>query len=193
MREAGALFEKTVNGKIRLSLIDPKYSNALYAVIDSNRTHLKPWLGWVDRTNSVEDLNEFVKSARRRWSERGDVVAVILYDDAPVGVIGLEDIDMTHFSAELGYWLGKEFEGLGLVTQSIHTMLDYAFEEVGLNRVQIRVSPDNARSKAVAGRLDFVYEGTLRQVTRMYDCFESLEFHSILREEWAERQPEAQV
>lgn len=191
--KAGTLFETAVTDRIRLSLIDPRHSSALYAVIDSNRAHLRPWLGWVDRTNSVEDLNEFIERAQRRRSEGTAVVAVILYDNAPAGVIGLEDIDMAHLSAEIGYWLGKQFEGLGLVTQSIPAIMEYAFQGIGLNRVQIRVSPENARSSAVAGRLGFVYEGTLRQVARMNDRFESLDFYSILREEWIARRKESGV
>lgn len=182
--EYGVLFEKTVSDRIRLSLIDPKYSEALYAVIDGNRAHLRPWLGWVDRTNSVGDLNDFVASAGRRWAETGDVVAVIFFDSAPAGCIGLEGIDLTNCSGEIGYWLGKEFEGLGLITQAARTMLDYAFGEANLNRVQLRVSPQNERSKAVASRLGFVYEGTLRKVARMYDHFEDLQYYSIIKDEW---------
>lgn len=184
MEDLGS-FKKTVSDRIKLALIDPKHSPALYAVIDRNRAHLRPWLGWVDRTNSVGDLNDFVASAGRRWSERGDVVAVIMYDGEPAGVVGLEDIDLTHLSSEIGYWVGKEFEGLGLITQSVQVMLDYAFGQVNLNRVQIRVSPLNSRSKAATARLGFVYEGTLRQVARMYDRFEDLEYYSILKEEWS--------
>jgi ribosomal-protein-serine acetyltransferase len=180
-------FEKTVGDNIKLALIDPMYSDDLYALVDRNRAHLRPWLGWVDRTNSVGDLNNFVASAGSRWFERGDVVAVILCDGAPAGVIGLEDTDLLNRSAEIGYWLGKEYEGLGLITRSVQVMLDYAFGDAGLNRVQIRVSPLNSRSKAVARRLGFVYEGTLRQVACLYDQFEDLEYYSILKEEWGAR------
>lgn len=179
------MFEKVISDGIRLVLIDSADAQSLYSVIDRNREHLRPWLGWVDRTNSVEDVAHFIIRARTRFEESGDIVAVILLDDQPCGCMGLEDVDSTHSSAEIGYWLGKEFEGMGLVASCGAGLLDHAFDQMGLNRVQLRVSPENHRSKAVARRLGFTYEGTLRQVARMNDRFEDLEFHSLLREEWA--------
>jgi ribosomal-protein-serine acetyltransferase len=177
------LFEKTISDRVRLALIDSAHAEELYATIDRNRDHLRPWLGWVDKTNAVGDLAQFVISARGRYQESGDITAVILCDGEPSGCIGL-GVDSKHLSSELDYWLSQDYQGKGIITQCCRGMLEHAFEVMGLNRVQVRISPANERSKAVARRLGFTYEGTLRQVARINDEFEDLECHSLLREQW---------
>jgi len=178
------MFQRTVSDKIRLEFVSPRHADALYELIDSNRDHLRPWLAWVDRTTCAGDVSQFIRRARRRHRLSGDITAAILHMGQLAGCIGLDDVDTTHRTAEIGYWLGGQFQGLGLITLSANALLKHAFDELDLNRIQLRAASDNERSKAVARRLGFTYEGTLRQVARMYDTFEDLDVYSMLRTEW---------
>lgn len=175
---------RAITDRISLEPLAPRHAAGLYRAIDASREHLKPWLAWVDRTKCVEDVLAFAHSALARHEDGSAVRAAIVYDRQPAGCICLEDIDAVHRSAEIGYWLGKGFEGHGLVTLSARALLEHAFGKLELNRIQLRVSPENERSRAVARRLGFTYEGTFRQVARIYDRFEDLECYSMLRDEW---------
>ena len=68
-------------------------------------------------------------------------------------------------------------------------MVDYAFGELGLNRVQIRCARDNARSCAIPRRLGFTEEGALRQAEWLIDHFEDQVVYGILAEEWRPPRP----
>ena len=90
---------------------------------------------------------------------------------------------------ELSYWLGEQFQGKGIVTQSCRALLAYAFNDLGLNRLFLRfkhASPDdeNSGSRRVAERLGFVQEGVQRQGGVARGQFMDMIVYSLLAEEW---------
>lgn len=67
----------------------------------------------------------------------------------------------------LGYWSGKRFTGQGLMTAAVRTLLPYAFDELGLHRVQAACLPENEASKAVLRKTGFEEEGIARGYLRI--------------------------
>src|SRR5262249_27235381 len=65
-------------------------------------------------------------------------------------------------SFEVGYWLRDGAEGHGYAQEAVRELTRFALEELAANRVEIRCDPRNERSRRVAERLGFVYEGCLR-------------------------------
>ena len=63
---------------------------------------------------------------------------------------------------ELGFWLGPAARGRGVMTRAVRLISRWAFEELGLARVQLLAHPDNHASIQVAERAGFVREGILR-------------------------------
>ncbi len=88
-------------------------------------------------------------------------------------------------TGELGYWLGSEFTGMGLATRACRRLLVIAFNELDLNRMEIRCAAGNTRSIAVAKRLGMIYEGTLREAERLGEGYVDHVIHSILKREFA--------
>ena len=82
----------------------------------------------------------------------------------PIGSIGLTTPggDRSH-SAEIGYWLGKPFWGRGIMTGALQAATAYAFETLGLARIEARVQPSNGASIRVLEKLGYQREGLLRQ------------------------------
>lgn len=88
-------------------------------------------------------------------------------EDGPVlGMVGLtmDDAATSERSAEIGYWLGPEARGQGLMTAAVHLMIDWAFDDegLGLSRVFWQAYVGNWSSRRVAWRLGFRHEGTVR-------------------------------
>jgi RimJ/RimL family protein N-acetyltransferase len=69
-------------------------------------------------------------------------------------------ISWTHESCEIGYWIAKEFEGRGYISETVKLLEDTLFQ-LGFHRIEIRCSSTNQRSAAVPKRLGYRHEGTL--------------------------------
>lgn len=81
----------------------------------------------------------------------------------PVGSVYFRDIDRQHRKAEYGIFIGEESElGKGIGTEAARLALDYAFRELRLHRVMLRVLSDNVRARRSYERVGFTEEGCLR-------------------------------
>jgi ribosomal-protein-serine acetyltransferase len=114
-------------------------------------------------------------------------VAGIWHEDRLAGVIGYDPIDWENRSTELGYWLGEEYQGKGLVTAACRALVEHAFGELGLNRVVISCATENEKSCAIPERLGFRREGIERQAEWLYDRFVDHVTYSALASEWPTR------
>ena len=100
-------------------------------------------------------------------------------------MVGYHPIDWPNRSVEIGYWIAADFQGRGLVTRASHFLVDYAFNQLELNRVVIRCAEGNSRSAVIPKRLGFTQEGVFRQQQAHYNQFVDLIVFSMLAEEWA--------
>ncbi|MEW5915364.1 MAG: GNAT family protein [Gemmatimonadota bacterium] len=88
----------------------------------------------------------------------------IVVDDMVVGGIGIElKPDIWRFSAELGYWLGPEYWGRGLMTSVLRVVVEYAFDTFDINRLWAGAFVWNAGSMRVLEKAGFVYEARLQK------------------------------
>lgn len=167
-----------------LDMLQRSHSSEIFNLIDMNRPHLRRWLPWVDGVEGAEDTSQFIDSTiLQNEKGRGSQYAV-MYCGAVAGVIGFHPIDWPNRNAEIGYWLGEQFTGLGLVTRSAAELLGMGFNDLNLNRMEIRCASENTGSLAVAKRLGMVYEGTLREEEWLYDHFVDHAVYSMLQREF---------
>jgi ribosomal-protein-serine acetyltransferase len=109
---------------------------------------------------------------------------VIVVDGRIAGEVGHHRVDWHHRSTSIGYWLASVAQGRGTMTRAVRALVDWAFRGWGLNRVEVLASPGNARSRAVAERLGFTEEGTLRQAERVGERYLDNVVCSVLASEW---------
>jgi RimJ/RimL family protein N-acetyltransferase len=109
------------------------------------------------------DAEGFVRGvAPSTWADGGALFAVEARDGgALVGSIGL--FHARDGFAEAGYWSAPGHRGLGFTTEALRLLCGWAFDDVGLRRVELHIDPDNAGSRGVAESAGFRAEGLLRQ------------------------------
>lgn len=156
----------------------------LYALIDRNRDRLRPWMPWEPTTKGPADTRSFIEGALA--SEHDLEGNGIFLDGRMVGGAGMR-VDTMDAKAEVGYWIDGEAEGRGIVTRTCERFLVFAFEELGLHRVELLAATGNVRSRAVAGRLGMTQEGTGRENGRVAGGFVDLVTYGILEHEWRAR------
>ena len=174
-----------------LELLQTHHAPEIFQLIDSSRAHLREWLPFVDGTRSVEDTKRFREASAQRYARDGSFDAGIFDGGRLAGVIGLHWVHSINRSTSLGYWLGAEFTGRGLMTRSVGAVLEHCFRDLNLNRVSSAAAIDNARSNAVLTRCGFKLEGVSREPEWLYDHFVDHNIYGILQRDWkaAPRQP----
>lgn len=167
-----------------LSLRD---AGALFALVEANRDRLRRWLPWPDANRGVGDSRAYI--LRMRTLSRAGLGQSfgLWWKDSLVGVAGFNWIDCANHGAAIGYWLAEDAEGHGLMTAAVAALLRHGFRTLKLNRIEIRAGVRNRRSRAVAARLGFRHEGTLRQAERLADRYVDHAVYGLLATEWRSR------
>ncbi|KWX73144.1 GNAT family N-acetyltransferase [Paenibacillus jilunlii] len=97
-----------------------------------------------------------------------------------IGSCGYNSLDFEDAKAEIGYDLAKSFWGKGYASEAIRSLLDYAFSSLNLNRIEAKVEPENVNSIKLLQKLDFTFEGSLRQCERVDGRLKDLNIYSRL-------------
>ncbi len=108
-------------------------------------------------------------AAERGWDEGSEWTFTAFLGDEVAGVFGLAPYDRLNHEISIGYWIRSDLAGRGLATEGAAAVLDFAFEQVGVHRVQLRAAPGNRRSRRVAEKLGFKQEGVARAAGRGSD------------------------
>jgi diamine N-acetyltransferase len=102
-----------------------------------------------------------------------------------IGNVGLLRVDWKNRLSALGIALGeKEYWGQGYGTDATRTMLRFAFEELGLQRVELTVFDFNVRAVRCYERVGFQHEGTRRQALFRDGRYHDVHLMAILQEEF---------
>jgi ribosomal-protein-serine acetyltransferase len=176
-----------VDDSTELRTLEEKDATVFYRLIENNRVHLREWLPWLDNTLSVEDERLFIRLAQTQYMENKAMTCGIWYRGQAAGTISYHPVDWVNRKVEIGYWLGAEFQGRGLMTKACSALIEYAFSRLMLNKVEIRCAVGNLRSCAIPQRLGFKQEGIIRQGEWLYNHFVDLNLYGLLSSEWQQR------
>jgi ribosomal-protein-serine acetyltransferase len=178
------MFEHHVDDEIKLRLLAPRHADALFSVVDSNRQHLRLWLPWLDANVAVSDTLHFIQATQRQFVGNAGFTAGVWYCGELAGIIGHNRIDWESRISWLGYWLAEGFQGKGIMTKSCRTLVNHAFTELNLNRIDIRCAVGNSKSRAIPERLGFQQEGVIREAEWLYDRFVDHIVYGLLKSQW---------
>lgn len=155
--------------RVTLRLLHEGDAPALFSLIDGSREFLARHLPWPAECTCVEDVESRIDSWEIQAQMANGACWGIFAKGAGslnselAGVIILGWIQAAHLSASVSYWLGECFTGRGLATDALKLLSRFAFNRLGLNRLEISASVTNAKSAAVATRAGFTPEGTCRE------------------------------
>jgi ribosomal-protein-serine acetyltransferase len=178
------MFEATVDEGLVLRLLEPRHAGALSDLIDRNRDHLSAWFPWVEGTKTVEDSRAFIRSQLEKFVKDDGFQLGIWLNGELVGTVGLNYILSQFRCTEIGYWLGSEYEGRGVMMRACRYLCGYLFDELNLNRIEIRCAETNTKSRAIPERLGFTLEGKLRQLGYTRDGLVDYLVYGALADEW---------
>lgn len=161
-------------------------ASELQALIEANRDHLARWLPWA-AGQTLEGTGRFLAEAEEQFARDDGFQAKIAPDGEIVGVAGFHSVDWVNRNTSLGYWLAADAQGQGTMTTVVGALLDHAFYEWELHRVEIHCAPENARSRAIPERLGFREEALLRETELVGERYLDSVVYGLLQAEWGSR------
>lgn len=98
-----------------------------------------------------------------------------------IGSCGFNFVDHEHAKAEVAYDISQKHWRRGFAVEAVSALVQHGFLEMQLNRIEAKVDPNNEPSIRLLERLNFHYEGTLRETEIINDVFFDLTMYSRLK------------
>jgi len=171
-----------ISENITIELVENRHAQGIFSLVETDRDYLRTWLPWVDYANSVEFIENFVKGSQQRNKDGVELGLVILEKEKVIGRIGVYKIDSQNRIGEIGYWIGKDYQGRGIVSDCCKRLIEYCFDDINLNRIEIRCGVENLKSQFIPKRLNFKLEGVIRQGELVHGKFIDLNLYALLKD-----------
>jgi len=156
---------RLLTNRLLIRCWDPADAPQLETAIHHNLEHLRPWMPWVNQ--EPEPLEAKIARLRsfRSQFDRDENYIYAIYNLEGTRVLGGTGLHPRGGKGgmELGYWIDKDYINQGLATETSAAMVKVAFEFLRVQRVEIHCDPRNFPSAAVAHKLGFTYEATLKK------------------------------
>ena len=181
----GGMFQLLVDDEIALVLAEERHAQAMTDLIKRNQGRLARWEPWAEQPATVEGTRAYIRAALEDFVRGSQVSTIIALDGGRrfIGRCGMR-INAHASSGDIGYWIDAEYEGRGITRRSAQALVTAAFSELGLKRADLRTSIDNQRSRALAERLGFSFEGIQTRGLRFSNRTDDLALYSVTAEQW---------
>jgi RimJ/RimL family protein N-acetyltransferase len=152
-------------GRLVIRCWEPKDAPLLKAAIDANIEHLRPWMPFIAyEPQPVQAKIDLIRKWRSKFDADTDFVYGIFTSDETqaIGSSGLHT-RLGPRVREIGYWIGQAFTHQGLATEAAAALTKVGFEVEHMAHIEIHCDATNQRSAAVARRLGYTLDATLRR------------------------------
>lgn len=178
------MFRAEMDEHTYLAILEVRHAQELFDLINESRDSIRKWLDFPDKTIAVDDTKAFIRRSLSRFANNNGYWAGIWHHGQIAGSIGFLWIDWDAKRTEIGYWLGSEFEGNGLMTKACHAFIAHAFNELHLRKIEIGAATNNIKSRAIPERLGFTQEGIMRNYERLHDQYLDRVVYGLIKDEW---------
>ncbi len=178
-------FEKlsSIEGvKVRLEKVKREHADTLHDLI-SNREVSK---SLTIEISSYKDFLDYLRYLHSQWELNRDFSYAIINKstEEPIGQVSLYNLNFLHNRAEIGLWIGNQFWNKGYGNDTLNTLVDYAFKQLSMNRLQAHIFTTNARSIHLFEKLNFQREGVQRQFVKKNGKYVDVFSYALLRNEY---------
>ena len=143
--------------RLHLRAPDPAFGPLVAAGVAESFGELHRWMDWARKIPTPEAQSEQQTRARQRFLDDKEYSWLLFRreDEEFIGICGLPRLCWEERTIEIGYWLRTSWVGHGYMTEAVRRLTALCFEELGVLRVEIRMSDRNTRSYQVAERAGF--------------------------------------
>ncbi|MDD1793721.1 GNAT family N-acetyltransferase [Enterovibrio makurazakiensis] len=155
------MFTLSLDDELSLSLVQHSYAKDYYRIVCGEREYLSEWLAWPPHANGEAFFEQFIKGALHGYAEGKSLTCAMIYQGNVVGNVSFNSISRSLKKVEIGYWLSNEYQGKGIASRCVLALVQLAFDEMGIEKVQIAAATGNQPSRRLCERLGFRLEGVI--------------------------------
>jgi ribosomal-protein-serine acetyltransferase len=137
------MFTYRIDADLELLLPEERHAEEAYALVRQNLEQLKMWLPWARDEHSLEDSRHFIRQNLQQFVEGKGFAAHLVFRQQIAGIVGYNIISWQDRKTDIGYWLGAAYQGNGLMTKACRALVNHAFNELKLNRVEMHCAVNN--------------------------------------------------
>lgn len=176
---------KLVNNRAMLRLMQVNDIESLFNIVEGNK---EVWTYLIAKMDSYQDMEHYVQVAIKGFEGETDLPFVVVDQKTNeiVGSTRLYSISNDNKTVELGQtWYHPSVHRTSINTECKYMLLQYAFEELHMLRVQIKTDLRNEKAQRAIERLGAVKEGVLRNERQLPNGYvRDAVVYSIIASEW---------
>jgi len=134
--------------------------------------------------STVEGFERFIAWTRRQRAAGAYACFAVTVNDVAIGIFQVRQLEPGFATAEWGFAIGSAFWGTGIFEESADLVLEFAFDTIGVHRMEARASIRNGRGNGALRKLGAVQEGTLRKSFYRNGEYHDQALWTILDEDW---------
>jgi ribosomal-protein-serine acetyltransferase len=179
------MFQLVVDDEIALVLAEERHAQVMTELIKRNQRRLARWEPWAEHPVTFDSTRAYIRASLEDFLRGCQVSTIIALDGGRrfIGRCGMR-INPHSSSGDIGYWIDEEYEGRGITRRAAQALVSSAFSELGLKRIDLRTSVQNKRSRALAERLGFAFDGIHARGLRFSNRTDDLALYSVTAEQW---------
>jgi len=155
------MFKVVVDNDITLHLVHQAFVPRYVQLVKESREYISQWMAWPLFCQTEDDFKKFVTGSLHKYADGQSMNCSIEYRGEIVGNCGFNSINHQLQVVEIGYWIGEKYQGNGIITRVCQYLIDYAFTELDMHKVQISAAEENLPSRSVCERLGMTLEGII--------------------------------
>ncbi len=156
-------FPNIITDEITLRKIIPSDLDSLFEIYSNEKLFLHSPVMLKKNKDTVANM---IGHFERDYNKKKEIFLGISMNSDPENIVGVAEIFDYNREVNMitiGYRINDRFLGRGIATKTVKAMVEYLFNDIGINRIQAFVMPENTKSLNVLRRNNFVEEGTVRQ------------------------------
>lgn len=163
--------EQICTDRLDIRVVRPGDGAAIHEAVAESIEQLRPWMPWAQKLMTVDEQEAWCRQSYSKFLSRQDIALALWLKGSRIciGCTGMHRIDWSVPSVAIGYWLRTAYTGKGYITEAVHAVTTFAFDALQTRRVEVFMDIRNERSRRVAERCGFQFEGILRHNMRTVD------------------------
>ena len=179
------MFTLEIENGLEIALIESNFAAKYLEIVQEDRDYLSQWLVWPPHGHDEAFFLQFIKNSLHDYADGKSLVCGIICDRQLVGTISFNSIDHSLKKVVIGYWLRSSHQGNGIITKSVSKLIEYAFNSLSMEKIEISAAVENQSSRRVCERLGFDLEGIITRSENLNGRVVDHAMYGLNRQKWA--------